>query len=911
MLGCRKRARRWASDHPVANSAVRAGRRPVLAIFLFSWAVFLNSAALGARGEPDGKAPIFESEVRPILKAFCFHCHGEGEKLKGGVDLRLKRAMLRRTDEGTVLVPGKPSDSLLYLRAASGEMPKGEKKLEPNQIKILERWIASGAKTAHPEPDSLPPGFHLTEDEKNFWAFQPPKSPRIPKTRMSDSVRSPVDAFILEKLRGNKLRFAPEADKTTLIRRLYLDLTGLPPTPEAVAAFVADSSPNAYELLVDRLLESPHYGERWARHWLDVAGYADSNGFADADSVRGHAWRYRDYVIRSFNQDKPIDRFISEQLAGDELAALTEANASAGITDESRLELLTATGFLRLAPDGTADEVPDQNLARNQVVAETIKIVSSSLLGLTTGCAQCHDHRYDPISQEDYHRMRALFEPGMDWKNWKNPNQRLVSLYKDEDRKKAEQIEAEARQQNEVAEKLRKELLEKVFEKELAKLPQDVRDKARVARNTPREKRTDEQRTLLKQYPSADVQGSLDLYDPEAQKKVNEENAKASKIREAKPAEPMLMAFLETPGRRPETFLFSRGDHDQPKHKIAPGEFSVLGNRTRLGEFLAAASSSTNLATSGRRLAFANGLTEGNHPLAARVFVNRVWKHHFGRGLVDTPGDFGRMGDRPTHPELLDWLASHFVASGWKLKSLHKLLVTSTVYRQSSVSPKSLERDPDNRLYGRMKLRRLDAETLRDAVLAVSGKLNPDMFGPPIPIAQDGSGRVVAGQQKTDGRGDPTIVEPIGELEFRRSIYLQTRRSLPVTVLEVFDAPVMSPNCEARPLTTVTPQSLMMLNDTFILAQSRFFAERLCLEFPGDLRAQINRAWTLAFLREPAPSDIDQALLFIAEQGESIRAAQAAKAVSPKPDPRPDTQTLALASLCQAMLCQSRFLYVD
>ncbi len=873
--------------------------------------VFLSTVALPAQAAAARSDLTFEKDVRPILKAHCFHCHGETEKPKGGVDLRLKRFMLSKTDDGTVLVPGKPGESLMFKLVASGEMPKGEKKLEPQQIKTLERWIAAGARTSHTEPESLPRGFHITEQERNFWAFQPIRSVALPKTKKGDPIRSPVDAFVLDKLREQKLNFAPEADKPTLIRRLYLDLLGLPPTPEAVEAFVANTAPNAYETLVNQLLQSPHYGERWARHWLDVAGYADSNGFADTDSVRPHAWHYRDYVIRSFNEDKPINRFITEQLAGDELAELSTANASAAISDAVRLELLTATGFLRMAPDGTADEVPDQNLARNQVVAETIKIVSTSLLGLTTGCAQCHDHRYDPISHVDYHRMRALFEPAYDWKNWKNPNQRLISLYKEEDRKKADQIEVEARQQNEVADKLRKELLEKVFEKEIAKLPLETREKARVGRNTPREKRTDDQRALFKQYPSADVQGALDLYDPEAQKKVQEENAKADKLRATKPAEPMVMALLETPGQKPDTFLFARGDHEQPKQKVGPGEFSVLEDRTQLKELLESTAALTNLPTSGRRLAFARALTEGRHPLVSRVFVNRIWKDHFGRGLVNTPGDFGWMGERPTHPELLDWLASEFVAGGWKLKPFHKLLVMSTTYRQSCVSSRSSQLDSDNHFYARMKLQRLDAETLRDAVLAVSGKLNETLYGTPVPIAQDGSGRVVAGQQKTDGRGDPTIVEPIGDQEFRRSVYIQVRRSLPVTVLETFDAPVMSPNCDARPHTTVTPQSLMMLNDTFILAQSKHFAERLCRESPGNLRAQINRAWKLVFLCEPPPKDLQNALLFIAEQGESIRAAQASEAASKRTDARPDPQTLALASLCQALICQNRFLYVE
>ncbi|MBI3415509.1 MAG: PSD1 domain-containing protein [Verrucomicrobia bacterium] len=885
----------------------------------------------------------FEQDIRPVLKTHCFHCHGEGDKLKGDVDLRLRRFMDKHTDSGRVMVPGKPGESLLVKLIRAGEMPKGEKKLTEKEIALIEGWIARGAKTAGPEPAELPKGFYITEQERNFWSFRPITRPTVPKLKNAARVRTPVDTFVLEKLREQKLDFAPEADRLTLIRRVYFDLLGLPPTPEDVEQFLADKSADAYERLVDRVLASPRYGERWARRWLDVAGYADSNGFTESDSPRPHAWRYRDYVIRCFNEDRPFDQFIVEQLAGDELAGITTTNVATVLDNPRAIELLTATGFLRMAPDGTGDGPPDQNLARNQVVAETIKIVSSSLLGLTVGCAQCHDHRYDPISHVDYHRLRAIFEPAYDWKNWRNPSERLVSLYPPADRAKAEEIETEARKLSDVAEKLRKELLEKVFEKELAKLPEEIRETVKTARNTPRDKRTPEQVALFKQYPSADVQGALDLYDPEANKKVQAEQAKADKLRATKPPEPMIMALTEVPGKVPETFLFARGDHEQPKQKVEPGELEVLqsagavvasrpalrkepvqfasldsrpglpANASPVARGLIPLNSPT-LASSGRRLAYARWLTSGGHPLTARVLVNRFWLHHFGRGLVNTPGDFGQLGERPTHPELLDWLASEFTASGWKLKAFHRLILTSSTYRQSSRNDAALAADPDNRFYGRMKLRRLDAETLRDSILAVSGKLNLEAFGAAVPTAQDGAGRVVMGQQKTDSRGDPTIVEAIGEKEFRRSVYVERRRSFPLTVFDTFDAPVMSPNCDARVVTTVAPQSLMMLNDTFVLAESKHFAERLCRESPGNVRAQIQRAWNLAFNRTPSETELREGLFYLAEQGEAIRARQAALVEGKKSDKsvaQPDTQTLALASMCQALMSENRFLYVE
>jgi len=872
--------------------------------------ILICVAALACAQTYGGAAKVtFENDVRPILKAHCFHCHGEGEKLKGDLDLRLRRFMIdKKTDENQpILTPGKPNASALLKLIKSGDMPKGEKKLEAKDVAVIEKWIAAGALTAKVEPREVPKGFQITDEERAFWSFQPIARPTPGKWMKEPRVRTPIDAFIAAKLRDEKMDFAPDADKVSLIRRVYFDLLGLPPTPDEVDAFVADPSPDAYERLVDRALESPKYGERWGRHWLDVAGYADSNGYAEADSVRPHAFRYRDYVIEALNADKPWNEFIVEQLAGDELAGVTHENAAAKAADPRVRELLAATGFLRTAPDGTGDENGDANLARNAVVAETIKVVSSSLLGLSVGCAQCHDHRYDPISQVDYYRMRALFEPAYDWKNWRNPSQRLVSLYSAEDRKKADAIEVEAKKIDEAANQMRKDFLEKVFEKELAKVPEAEREAVKTARNTAHAKRTPEQVALLKKYPSADVQGALDLYDPEANKKVTAKQDEANKLRGTKPPEPFVPALTELAGKTPDTFLFNRGDHEQPKQKIEPGDLEILQANSSL-----AFKKDPNLASSGRRLAYARWLTSGQHPLTARVLVNRVWLNHFERGLVNSPADFGQQGERPTHPELLDWLASEFMANGWKLKPLHRLIMTSTVYRQSTRSEISMRRDPDNRFYARMKLHRLDAETLRDSMLAVSGKLRPERFGAALPIAHDDAGRVLVGEQKLNGNTDPVIVESIGERAFRRSVYVQARRSAPLTVLDIFDEPVMSPNCTARQASTVAPQALMMLNDVFVAEQAREFARRLQSESPGDIRSQLNRAWRLAYGTAPNDKELQSGLIYLAEQSEQIRQRVASLPPPKEKDPaRPDPQTLALASLCQSLFSANRFLYVD
>jgi hypothetical protein len=880
--------------------------------------LFAMALGASARATTSPAKLNFESDVRPILKTHCFHCHGEGEKLKGDVDLRLRHIMAEtKTDDGTVLVPGKPAASLIFTLAKSGEMPKGEKKLTAKEIATLEQWIAAGAPTLYDEPKEMPKGFFISEQEKRFWSFQRITHPAVPNPKNAARARTAIDRFLLPKLREQKLDFAPDADKLTLIRRVYFDLLGMPPSPEAVDEFLADDRADAYERLVDRVLDSPGYGERWGRHWLDVAGYADSNGYAEADSARPHAWRYRDYVIRAFNDDKPWNEFIVEQLAGDELAGVTAENAVAKAADPRVQELLAATGFLQMAPDGTGDEVPDVKLARNQTIAETIKIVSTSLLGLSVGCAQCHDHRYDPISQVDYYRMRAIFEPAMDWQHWRAPNERLVSLYTVEDRKKADAIEAEAKKIDEEANQMRKDFLEKVFEKELAKLPDDIRDTVKTARNTTQNKRTPEQIALFKKYPSADVQGALDLYDPESSKKVTAKQDEANKLRATKPKEPFVLAATERAGKIPETFLFNRGDHEQPKQKVNPSALEILQPyAVRAGLIFTAP---TNTSSSGRRLAYARYLTSGDHPLTARVLVNRFSLDHFGRGLVNSPADFGAQGERPTHPELLDWLASEFMANGWKLKPLHRLIMTSTAYRQSSRNDASLRTDPDNRLYARWKLRRIDAETVRDSLLAVSGKLNDERFGPAMPIARDDAGRVLTGEQKTNGNGDPVIVQPIGEKAFKRSIYGEVRRSYPLTVLEAFDEPVMTPNCSARETSTVAPQALLMLNDTFIAQQSHYFAERLQTESPGDLRAQIARAWKLAYEMAPTEKELNSSLFYLAEQTERIRARlatlkEAKDAKKSEKDDKSisrDSETLALASLCQALVSANRFLYVE
>jgi hypothetical protein len=845
--------------------------------------------------------PLFETHVRPILKANCFHCHGEEDKIEGKLDLRLVRFIVRGGENGPSIAASQPEQSHLVQRIVAGEMPPGEKKLTTQQIEVIRRWVASGAKTARPEPETMPVG-DFTDEERRFWSFQSPRKPVVPDVVDVEQVRSPVDHFLLAKLEQRQLSFSAEADRRTLIRRLSFDLLGLPPTVDAIELFANDTAPDAYERLLDELLASPHYGERWGRHWLDVAGYADSDGYSETDPVRTYAYKYRDYVIRAFNDDKPFDQFVVEQLAGDELVALPYENLSAEAADK-----LAATGFLRMAPDGTSSGGVDANIARNDVMAETIKIVSTSLLGLTVGCSQCHNHRYDPIAQTDYYRFRALFEPAYDWKDWRPPQARLISLWSAEQLKSAQQVDAEINRQTEQRQKELDAIVQEVFDREVEKLPEDQRELARTARSTPADKRTPDQVQLIKDHPSLNVdRGSVYLYEATRVNQFNQTwDQRIADIRSQRPKEDYVPCLTEVPGKIPPTYLFYRGEFAQPKQEMKPGELPIL----TLASVAEIPVDDPQLPTSGRRLAYARHLTDGKHPLIGRVLVNRIWLHHFGKGIVATPGDFGFLGERPAHPELLDWLATRFVTEGWQAKRFHRLLIGSTVYRQQSFRRHEVDDiDPDNRLLGRMSVRRLEAEAIRDAILASSGVLSDKMLGDPAPVTVDDVGQVVVGIDTRDSAGRPTgKTVAIGEDEFRRSVYVQVRRTLPLGMLEPFDMAALAPNCELRNVSTVAPQSLLMMNNELVIREAARFAERTRTMTGDDLAAQVTNAWWTVFGRPPTAEQVSSSVTFLADQTQQIAARIPVDQVAKE---APAAQQ-ALASFCQALFSANAFLYVD
>lgn len=878
---------------------VRNNRKPRFNWLLASAIVLCAGICFAATGDTPGSTPVFESDVRPILRAYCLDCHGADPELKGGLDLRLRRFIARGGKSGPAIEPGRPDRSLMIERLRSGEMPPEGKPVPPEKIEVLEAWIRAGAKTARAEPESIGPGIGITEEERSFWSFQPIARVAVPDHDRDARVRTPIDALLLSRLGERGLSFSPDADRATLIRRAHLDLLGLPPDPETVREFVRDSRPDAYERLIDVLLASPHYGERWGRHWLDIAGYADSEGYTSRDDVRPYAYKFRDYVIRSLNQDKAFDQFIVEQLAGDELVPQPYRDLT-----PDQIDRLTATGFLRMSADGTGSGAND-DAARNQVIADTLRIVSTSLLGLSVGCAQCHDHRYDPIPQKDYYQLRAVFEPAFTGKAWKTPAQRRISLYTDADRERAERIEAEAAELTARKMEQQNAHLDAALEQELLNFDESIRDRLRTAQRTRANERTPEQLALLKRYPSVQITpGLLYQYNQKAADELKEFDRQIAAVRARKPVEDFLRVLFETSGHAPETRLLHRGDFRQPKEAVAPAALTITAppkQRRLIPENV------PDLPTTGRRLAFARWLVSGNHPLFPRVMVNRIWMHHFGIGLVGTPDDFGALGQAPVHPDLLDWLAGEFIRNGWSLKEMHRLIMTSTVYRQASaVRPDGARLDPANRLYWRKPIQRLDAEVIRDAMMFAGGDLSGSLFGPPTPVRADEAGQ---------------IVEPAGSR--RRSVYLQVRRTQPVSVLTAFDAPVMEVHCAKRPVSTDATQSLLLMNSDFILHRAEQLADRAWTEPPAfpfpeqgehpdamtpdsppGLAAATARAFELAYSRPPSFDELRLSLRFVSDQ---IR--QLAEPAENSTDRDPVRS--AFTNLCQALLGSNEFLYVD
>ena len=557
-----------------------------------------------------------------------------------------------------------------------------------------------GSLEGAPGPKLETPVAMVKDADKTFWSFQSPVRPAVPAVKNAALVKNPIDAFLLRKLEEKGLTYSREASKLTLMRRVYLDLTGMVPTKAEVDEYLTDTSPNAYEKLVDRLLASPHYGERWGQHWLDLAGYSDSEGFGQDDGVRRYAWRYRDYVIRSLNADKPYTQFLTEQIAGDELS--DDWKKAKSVADQAMIDRIAATGFLRTAPDPTDSNERGLITERMNILADEVEILTSSVMGVTVGCARCHNHKYDPIPQRDYYRLSAILQAAYNPYEWKTPNQRQVGLALEDERKRTDDHNAPIDAQIAKLREQINKILDPVRSKRLEGQPAGTK----ISNNE-----------VLEKYP--DLKASV--------KTLQADLSAAREKLQQKPHVRILTDNAETS----VSFLLRRGDPVDYGEVVDAGIPAVLQNAAlkpyRVERPFEGAT--------GRRLALAKWLTQPEHPLTARVAVNQFWMRHFGRGIVATVSNFGHSGALPSHPELLDWLATEFTARGWSMKAMHRLMVTSQAYRQiSTVDAKLTAADPDNVLLSRMPLHRMDAETLYDSLLTAAGRLDGSSFGPPTEV---------------------------------------------------------------------------------------------------------------------------------------------------------------------------------
>jgi hypothetical protein len=787
--------------------------------------------------KPPRQKEISQHDVIPILLLRCTACHGTRRR-EGGLDLRTRESILKGGASGPAVVPGNPDESLLLQRIHKEEMPPRRKlvsvsvkPMTASELKTVEVWIQNELPIAkHALADEANQRAKVTDEERGFWSFQPPRAVEVPSTAVTSS--NPIDAFVASKLAERGLELVPKPERRTLMRRACFALHGLPPDPDSVDTFVADSSADSFKRLVDQFLASPRYGERWARHWLDAAGYADSEGAQNEDRIRPHIWRYRDYVIRAFNVDKPYDQFLMEQIAGDELADYSDEDA---ITPEV-YDNLVATGFLRTTPDRTFANITNFVPDRLEVIADEIQVFSSAVLGLTLQCARCHDHKFDPLSQRDYYSLTAIFKDAYDEHDWlKSQGPRTLPHVTTAER---------TAWKNEV----------QTIDKKIAALQKQVDTES-----------------------DADKQAAF-------KKQIAELNSQ-------KPPEPRIRA-LWSRGEPSPAYLLRRGNYLTPGELVAPNIPDALAPAGFTYEPLPPKSKQSG---TGRRSALARWLTRPDHPLTSRVIVSRIWKHHFGRGIVATVDNFGATGERPSHPELLDWLATEFVRNGWSIKWLHRQILTSATWQQSSLihhtdgSEDSAVSDDDriSLLYG-APMRRMEAEVVRDSLLSLSGQLDLTPFGKPDSVTERPDGLVTSVRSKAG---------------WRRSIYVLQRRTKIPTLLENFDSPQMGPNCLQRSESIVAPQALHLLNNGMVHELAGHFADRVVRRVGSDSQKQITEIWRLALSRHPTSEELRES------QDSLTRLANHWRQVEGETDE--SAARKSLASFCHAIMNSAAFLYID
>ncbi|MBK9170238.1 MAG: PSD1 domain-containing protein [Bryobacterales bacterium] len=834
-------------------------------------AVILVLALVSAAPAEEGVA-LFTREVRPVLEKSCWNCHGGAVQL-ARLDLRTRESALRGGEKGPVLVPGDPASSRLYKLVAGHEKPRMplEGALPDAAIDAIRRWIEQGApwdtapaagpgaaraQLAALEDTPLPPGA------RDHWAFRPPVRPVVP---VSERFGHPIDRLL--EVRRASLAPAPHADRRTLLRRASLDLTGIPPSPPDIEQFLADRSSEAWQNAIDRLLGSPHYGERWGRHWLDVARYADSSGF-EHDRHRPHAYRYRDYVVHSFNQDKPYNVFLAEQLAGDELDSVTP-------------ETLTATGFL-LNHAKVAFREKDNPEFRFEYLDDMIATIGRGILGLSVQCARCHDHKFDPIPQKDYYKLQASLFGYVEVEHPLTSREEAEAY-----RAGVEAVEAKTAPLKAEVARIEQPYRNAVKAEKYKGYPGHVQ--RAIAK--PEAERTEGEQLLAGQVirtTGASRSEILKIASDGDRDRLAALDQEIARIERERPAPiPVAMgitdgdyrfaplgpgdepapgkgvqqeatdgSFLhQGPGRYvpPPSYFLIRGDLHSRGSRMSPGFPQVLVRGEPPVELPPAHSK-----TSGRRRALAEWLTAPDHPLTARVMANRIWHHHFGRGIVPAPDNFGKSGEAPTHPELLDWLAVEFVRQGWSVKAMHRLIMTSEAYQMASgfATPAHLERDPGNRLLWRFPMQRLEAEAVRDSMLAVSGALNREIGGPAVfpPLPED----ILASMRHGIWRNQPD-----GPVTWRRSVYVYRKRGLPFPLFEVFDLPDQNASCARRNVSTVPTQALTLLNNEFVLNQAVLFAGRVRETAGPDPGRQIELAYQLALARPPRDEERALALDFL------------------------------------------------
>jgi Protein of unknown function (DUF1553)/Protein of unknown function (DUF1549)/Planctomycete cytochrome C len=763
----------------------------------FPFSLFFAFAVL----TPAQSNPV-EKSAAVILDQKCVSCHGAARM--SDLDLRERETMLKGGKRGPAIVPGKAEESLLYKavkREGELKMPPGNVALAPSEVDTIREWINAGGRR---ESSAAATAAAV---EPSWWSFRKPVQPQVPAVKNASWVRNPIDAFILAKLEKEGMSPAPPADRRTLARRAYFDLHGLPPTPQELDQFVNDKSDDAYEKLIDRLLDSPRYGERWGRYWLDLVRYADTSGF-ETDHFYVSAWRYRDYVIESFNNDKPYNTFVQEQIAADELwPDNLELEGSAKLSKEKAENVHRRIGTSLFTLGAFPIEFTYYGEQyRVEWEADAVDTVGSAFLGLTVGCARCHDHKFDPISQRDYYRMNAIFAGS------EEREIPLVSLFAVQTYTRQFPLMAQA---------------------------QNLKQMVRGGRGRGGRRQETQDDPMNDGAPPETPAAAP---DPKRAALLQRLGQAYASLQDRYPTAQVLAQTEVVP----DTYILTRADFKLKGQKVEPGFLSALNPGPPVEE------PKGFLFVPQRRKALALWLTSPDQPLLSRVMMNRIWQGHFSQGIVRTPNDFGRQGDPPTHPELLDWLAVEFAQRGWSIKQMHRLIMLSNTYRQASSvadDSKSLQKDPENYYLSRMNRHRLDGDAIRDTVLDVAGTLNLKMGGVGVipPLSKE---ELQAARMKQLWPAHPDPSEHV-----RRSIYLQMKRSMTLPVLQIFDAPDTALSCARRETATVAPQALAMMNSEFTQAQAEQFAARLRKLNAESPEAWVENAWLIAFGRAPSAEE--------------------------------------------------------